>query len=133
MRPAFAVAFTGAAILAGGVLLAGDFGSWIGDSNPMPAESQSTAGAPATPNLERSPGPTQTVSLQTVNLKVENMWCATCPIIVRRALERVEGVSKAEVSFRSKTATVAFDPSRCDVAKLIAATAAYGFPTSVIR
>ena len=133
MKPALAVALTGAVILAGGVLLAGEFGSWIGQSNPVPAAPQTAAGAPASPNLERSPGPTQTASFQTVDLKVENMWCATCPIIVRRALERVEGVSKAQVSFRSKTATVAFDPSRCDVAKLIAATAAYGFPTSVIR
>ena len=133
MKPALAVALTGAVILAGGVLLAGDFGSWIGDSNPLPAASQSTAGSPMTSNPERSPGPTQTASLQTVNLKVENMWCATCPMIVRRALEQVEGVSKAQVSFRSKTATVAFDPSRCDVAKLIAATAASGFPSTVIR
>ena len=133
MKPALAVAFTGAAILAGGVLLAGDLGSWIGDSNPIPAAPQSVAGAPTTPNPERSRGPTQTVSLETVNLKVENMWCATCPMIVRRALEQVEGVSKAQVSFRSKTATVVFDPSRCDAAKLIAATAASGFPSSVIR
>ncbi len=133
MKPALAVAIIGAAILAGGVLLVGDFGSWIGDSNPLPAASQSTASAPHTPNPERSPGPTQTALLETVNLKVENMWCATCPMIVRRALEQVEGVSKAQVSFRSKTATVAFDPSRCDVAKLIAATAASGFPSTVIR
>ncbi len=133
MKPALAVAIIGAAILAGGVLLVGDFGSWIGDSNPLPAAPQSTAGSPMTSNPERSPGPTQAASLQTVNLKVENMWCATCPMIVRRALEQVEGVSKAQVSFRSKTATVAFDPSRCDVAKLIAATAASGFPSTVIR
>ncbi len=133
MKPALAVALTGAVILAGGVLLTGDFGSWIGRSNPVPAGPQTAAGSLMTSNLERSPGPTRTASLQTVTLKVENLWCASCPIIVRRALERVEGVSKAQVSFRSKTATVAFDPSRCDVAKLIAATAAYGFPTSVIR
>ena len=133
MRPALPVAFIGVAILAGGVLLAGGFGSWIGDSNPMPDALQSTGVAPATPSLERSPGPTQTALLETVNLKVENMWCATCPMIVRRALEQVEGVSKAQVSFRSKTATVAFDPSRCDTAKLIAATTASGFPSSVIR
>ncbi len=133
MKPALAVALTGAVILAGGVLLAGEFGGWIGDSNPLPAAPQTAVGSPMTSNLERSSGPTRTASLQTVTLKVENLWCASCPIIVRRALEQVEGVSKAQVSFRSKTATVAFDPSRCDVAKLIAATAAYGFPTSVIR
>jgi len=133
MKAALAVAFTGAAILAGGVFLAGDLGSWIGDSNPIPAAPQSAAGAPATPNPERSRGPTQAVSLETVNLKVENMWCATCPMIVRRALEQVEGVSEVQVSFRSKTATVAFDPSRCDAAKLTTATAAHGFPSSVIR
>ena len=133
MKPALAAAFTGAVILAGGVLLAGDFASRIGQSNPVPAAPRTAAGSLMASSLERSPGPTRTAFLQTVNLKVENMWCASCPIIVRRALERVDGVSKARVSFRSKTATVAFDPARCDVAKLIAASAAYGFPSSVIR
>ncbi len=133
MKPALAVAFTGAVILAGGVLLAGEFASRIEQSNPMPAEPRTAAGSLMASSLEHFPGPTRTAFLQTVNLKVENLWCASCPIIVRRALEQVEGVSKAQVSFRLKTATVAFDPSRCDVAKLIAATAAYGFPSSVMR
>ncbi len=133
MKPALPMAFGGAAILAGSILLAGDFGSWIGDSNPMPAASQSAAGAPASPNLERSRGATQTALLETVNLKVENMWCATCPMIVRRALERVDGVKEAQVSFRSKTATVSYDPARCNEAKLTAATTEMGFPSTVIR
>ena len=71
--------------------------------------------------------------LQTVTLRVNNMTCASCPFIVRRSLERVSGVVKADVSFREKTAIVSYDPSKCDTAALTAATAGHGFPSRVIR
>jgi len=32
---------------------------------------------------------------QTATLKVPGMTCATCPITVKKALQRVEGVSKS--------------------------------------
>jgi mercuric ion binding protein len=36
---------------------------------------------------------------QTVTLDVKNMTCALCPITVRKALEKVPGVSDAKVDF----------------------------------
>jgi periplasmic mercuric ion binding protein len=42
----------------------------------------------------------------TVTLAVENMTCGTCPIVVKKALERVPGVSSTSVDFDKKTATV---------------------------
>lgn len=36
---------------------------------------------------------------QTVTLSVHGMTCASCPITVKHALSKVEGVSKTDVSF----------------------------------
>ena len=45
-------------------------------------------------------------TLQTVTLEVKNMTCAVCPITVKKALERVPGVTDAKVDFDKKTASV---------------------------
>ena len=44
--------------------------------------------------------------VRTATLAVENMTCAMCPITVKKALTKVEGVSSAEVSFETKQAVV---------------------------
>jgi mercuric ion binding protein len=63
---------------------------------------------------------------------VENMSCGTCPIVVKKALERVPGVSSTTVDFDKKMATVTFDPDKASSAKLIQATTDAGFPSKVI-
>ena len=68
---------------------------------------------------------------RTVTLQVQNMTCETCPIVVRKALERVPGVSSATVDFALKTATVTFDPDRSNPAALTQATTNAGFPSSL--
>jgi len=42
-------------------------------------------------------------SLQTVTLDVQNMTCAVCPITVKKALERVPGVTATKVYERSSS------------------------------
>ena len=69
---------------------------------------------------------------QTTTLAVENMTCGTCPIVVKKALERVPGVSSTTVDFDKKTATVTFDPGKATAAKLTQATTEAGFPSKVI-
>ncbi|HEV7612667.1 MAG TPA: cation transporter [Steroidobacteraceae bacterium] len=69
---------------------------------------------------------------QTTTLAVENMTCGTCPIVVKKALERVPGVSSTSVDFDKKTATVTFDPDKVTSAKLTQATADAGFPAKAI-
>jgi mercuric ion binding protein len=49
---------------------------------------------------------------QTATLAVENMTCGTCPIVVKKALEKVPGVTATAVDFDKKTATVTFDPDK---------------------
>jgi mercuric ion binding protein len=68
----------------------------------------------------------------TVTLAVENMTCGTCPIVVRKALERVPGVSSTTVDFDKKTATVTFDPDKTTSARLTRATTEAGFPSKLI-
>ena len=70
--------------------------------------------------------------LQTATLAVENMTCGTCPIVVKKALERLPGVSSTTVDFDKKTATVTFDPERTTSAKLTQATTEAGFPSKLI-
>lgn len=65
-------------------------------------------------------------------LAVENMTCGTCPIVVKKALERVPGVASTSIDFDNKTATVAFDPDKTTAAKLTQATTEAGFPSKVI-
>jgi mercuric ion binding protein len=67
---------------------------------------------------------------QTVRLSIE-MWCASCPYIVQRSLERVPGVAKATASYDDQAATVTFDDAQTNVAALMAATAAVGFPATL--
>jgi mercuric ion binding protein len=69
---------------------------------------------------------------QTVTLVVENMTCGTCPIVVKKALERVPGVSAAAVDFDKKTAIVVFDPDKASTARLTQATTEAGFPSKLI-
>lgn len=68
---------------------------------------------------------------RTVTLAVKNMTCASCPYIVRKTLAAVPGVSKAEVSFDEKTATVTFDDDKTSVTALTEATAIAGYPATV--
>ena len=69
---------------------------------------------------------------QTATLAVENMTCGTCPIVVKKALEKVPGVSATAVDFDKKTATVTFDPDKASTARLTQATTEAGFPSKLI-
>ncbi len=68
---------------------------------------------------------------ETVTLNVQNMTCATCPITVKKALEKVIGVSEVKIDFEHKTATVVLDNDKANSASLVKATTDAGFPSSV--
>jgi periplasmic mercuric ion binding protein len=70
-------------------------------------------------------------TLQTVTLDVQNMTCAVCPITVKKALERVAGLTDAKVDFDKKTASVSFDPDKANLAALTKATTDAGYPSSI--
>lgn len=68
---------------------------------------------------------------QTITLSVPGMTCAACPITVKKALSKVEGVSKAEVSFEKSEAVVTFDDTKTSIQALRKATTDAGYPPSV--
>lgn len=70
---------------------------------------------------------------QTVKLSVPGMTCAACPITVKKALSRVEGVSKAEVSYEKLEAVVTFDDAKTSIQALTRATADAGYPSELKR
>lgn len=68
---------------------------------------------------------------KTVTLDVQNMTCGTCPITVKKSLEKVSGVGAVKVDFAKKTATVTYDPDKAQPEALTLATANAGFPSAV--
>lgn len=65
---------------------------------------------------------------QTLTFAVENMYCAACPITVRKAMEGVKGVKSVSVDFDARTATVVFDPSVATPAEIAEASKNAGYP-----
>lgn len=66
---------------------------------------------------------------RTVTLSVPSMNCSACPITVKAALQRVDGVQKVAVTYEPKEAVVTFDDTRTTIDKLREATANAGFPS----
>ena len=69
---------------------------------------------------------------QTVTLSVPDMNCPVCPITVRKALEKVDGVTQAEVDYDSKSATITFDDRVTGTKALREATENVGYPSTVL-
>ncbi len=68
---------------------------------------------------------------QTVTLSVPGMTCPACPITVKKALSKVEGVSQVDVTLEKREAVVTFDDTKADIQKLTKATKDAGYPSSV--
>ncbi len=91
----------------------------------------------ASPNAQavtgEAVGAREQVGLQTVKLSIQKMDCAACTYILQRTLEDVDCVATAKVSYGEETAVVTYDPLRCGVVQLVAATAELGFPSTAIE
>jgi len=70
---------------------------------------------------------------RTVTLAVPGMTCTACPITVKKALVKVDGVQRVDTSYETREATVTFDDSKTTVSALTHATANAGYPASVKR
>lgn len=67
---------------------------------------------------------------KTVTLSVPDMNCAACPITVKKALVKVEGVAKVDVSLDRREAVVTFDDTKAAVGQLTRATTDAGYPST---
>lgn len=68
---------------------------------------------------------------KTVTLSVPGMDCEACPITVKKAIQKVEGVEKVSVTYRPKEAVVTFDDAKTSAEKLREATAKAGYPSTI--
>jgi mercuric ion binding protein len=70
---------------------------------------------------------------QTVTLSVPGMTCSACPITVKYALNKVEGVEKTDVNFNKKEAVITFDDTKTSVEALTKASGNAGYPASLME
>lgn len=66
---------------------------------------------------------------QTVMLLVPGMNCAACPITVKKALTRIDGVIDVEIRYGPREAVVTFDDTKTSIEALTQATASVGYPS----
>ncbi len=67
---------------------------------------------------------------RTVTLDVPSMTCPICPITVKKALTAVSGVSKVDIVYAKREATVTYDDTKTTVSALTKATANAGYPST---
>lgn len=71
---------------------------------------------------------TEAAVLKTQSFAIKNMTCELCPLTVKKAMAAVKGVRSVNVDFKSKTATVAFDPAVTNTEAIAAASTNAGYP-----
>ena len=62
-----------------------------------------------------------------VALRVEGMTCASCSLVVRTALERLDGVKGAKVSVPEKRAIVEYEPAMVTPQRMVDAVNNLGY------
>lgn len=70
------------------------------------------------------------ITESTTSFAVEKMTCATCPISVKKAMKRVDGVIFVDIDFETKIATVVYDPTKTTPSQIAAASTGVGYPAS---
>lgn len=69
---------------------------------------------------------------KTVTFTIEKMTCAMCPITVRKAMEKIDGVLSVVTDYESKTAKVEFDPAKAKVEVIAKASTDAGYPAKPV-
>ncbi|HUX27108.1 MAG TPA: mercury resistance system periplasmic binding protein MerP [Burkholderiales bacterium] len=70
---------------------------------------------------------------KTVTLSVPGMYCPVCPITVKKALAKVDGVTKTEVNLDKRQATVTYNDAKTNVKALTNATRDAGYPSTLVQ
>jgi periplasmic mercuric ion binding protein len=70
---------------------------------------------------------------RTVIFAVDNMFCASCPYIVKSSMAAVPGVANVAVSLQARTATVTFDDARTNPDAIAAASMNAGYPAHRVQ
>lgn len=70
---------------------------------------------------------------KTVVLSMPDMFSPACPILARKALGKVDGVTDVKASLERKEAVVVFDDTKTTVEKLLETSKHAGFPNTSKR
>jgi mercuric ion transport protein len=65
---------------------------------------------------------------QTVVLEIDRMTCASCAVSIDHALNGLDGVESAEITYEPPHATIQYDPSKLSIDDLIEAVSNTGYP-----
>lgn len=74
-----------------------------------------------------------TAAEKTVRLSVPDMFCASCPFIVKTAISRVNGVLSVEARLDDRTALVTFDDAITSLEAITKATTDVGYESSLLE
>ena len=67
---------------------------------------------------------------KTVPLSMPGMNCAACPITVKKALVKVDGVAKVDVNLDKREVVVTFGDAKAAISQLTRATTDAGYPST---
>lgn len=88
-----------------------------------PATRVADAATAATTATIRTADRSRAVRADTVVLRIDGMTCGGCTLATRKVIERLTGVTKADVSYEKSRAVVTYDPARVSVKQMIDAVA----------
>jgi len=69
---------------------------------------------------------------RTAAFTVENMTCSTCPLTIKVAVKKIDGVKDVQVNYEGKTATVVYDDARTTTDAIAKAMNDAGFPATLV-
>ena len=70
---------------------------------------------------------------KTVTLAVPGMTCPTCPLTIKKALLKENGVASVAVHYEKKELVVSFDDAKTTPDSIMKSTAAVGFPSQIAK
>jgi mercuric ion binding protein len=70
---------------------------------------------------------------KSLTLAVPGMTCPTCPVTIKKALMKEQGVASVAVRYEKKELIVSFDDTKTTPDAIMKSTAAVGFPSQIAR
>lgn len=68
-----------------------------------------------------------------VILNIQGMTCASCPATIKKALKKLSGITKAEVSYKESKAVISYEKEKVSAEQMIKAIEGAGYKASVIN
>ena len=70
---------------------------------------------------------------KSVTLAVPGMTCPTCPVTIKKALLKKQGITAVAVRYQEKKLVVSFDDAKTTPEAIMKSTAAVGFPSQIAK